>query len=230
MRTRRRATIEDLRVAVHSLPRTTRIAMLQGMAANDIIAGAYTSGEGICPMLAAHRNGGRTNLISFAKAWDRFAFSGSRVTKPRPATTRELLVLRSHLEASLLDEDTPQADLAAAIQAHQRLVDRRPPEPTVAATRSADQSKRVRPGDPDRSRELRSKSGWSWTRLFRRYDEYQWALNHVRSEQHADHATDAASPQHADHATDAASPQHADHATHARELAECTQEEAAALS
>src|SRR6201995_5591113 len=98
MRTRRRATIEDLRVAIHSLPRTTRIAMLQGMATNDIIVGAYTNDQGICPMLAAHRNGGRTNLISFAKAWDRFAFAGSRVTKARPATARELLVLRTHLE------------------------------------------------------------------------------------------------------------------------------------
>src|SRR5437763_16508453 len=100
MRTRRRATTQDLRLAIHSLPRMTRIAMLQGMEANEIIVGAYTSRDGICPMLAAHRHGGRTNLISFAKAWDRFAFSGSKVTNPRPATARELLVLRTHLEAS----------------------------------------------------------------------------------------------------------------------------------
>ena len=182
MRTRRRATIEDLRVAIHSLPRSTRIAMLQGIGGNDIIAGAYTSGEGICPMLAAHRNGGRTNLISFARAWDRFAFNGSRVAKPRPATARELLVLRSHLEASLLEEDTPQADLASAIQAHQELVGRSraassgPSAPPAHRPRS-----RARPGDPDRSHELRAKPGWRWTRLFRRYDEYQWALEQVRS-------------------------------------------------
>jgi hypothetical protein len=182
MRTRRRATIEDLRVAIHSLPRTTRIAMLEGIEGNDIIAGAYTSGDGICPMLAAHRHGGRTNLISFAKAWDRFAFNGSRVVRPRPATARELLVLRSHLEASLLEEDAPQADLASAIQAHRELVgagrDRpRRPEASQAPGRRT----RVRPGDPDRSHELRSKPGWRWTRLFRRYDEYQWALEQVRS-------------------------------------------------
>src|SRR4051812_26722904 len=112
MRTKRRATIENLRTAIESLPRATKVAMLQGIASNDIIVGAYTNGQGICPMLAAHRAGGRTNLISFAKAWDRFALSGARVTEPRPATERELLVLRSHLEASLLEEDAPLADLA----------------------------------------------------------------------------------------------------------------------
>jgi hypothetical protein len=186
MRTRRRATIEDLRVAIHSLPRTTRIAMLQGMAANEIIVGAYTDGQGICPMLAAHRNGGRTNLISFAKAWDRFAFSGSRVTKPRPATARELLVLRTHLEASLLDEDTPTADLASAIESHRDLISRR--STTVPADSPAQSHRRPttpRPGDPDRSCELRNQPGWRWTRLFRRYDEYRWALDQVQAEQEA---------------------------------------------
>lgn len=187
MRTQRRATIEDLRVAIHSLPRTTRIAMLQGIAGNDIIAGAYTSGEGICPMLAAHRNGGRTSLISFARAWDRFAFNGARVSKPRPATARELLVLRSHLEASLLEEDAPQADLASAIQAHQELVGARRSESRRSSALPAHRRRRrVRPGDPDRSRELCSKPGWRWTRLVRRYDEYQWALEQVRAEQLAD--------------------------------------------
>jgi hypothetical protein len=190
MRTRRRATIEDLRVAIHALPRTTRIAMLQGMAANDIIVGAYTDGHGICPMLAAHRNGGRTNLISFAKAWDRFAFSGSRVTKPRPATARELLVLRSHLEASLLDEDTPQADLAAAIESHRVLVSRH-----SRADRAAERvPTRPRPGDPDRSRELRSRPGWRWTRLVRRYDDYRWALAQIQAEQRALDELEAGGP------------------------------------
>jgi hypothetical protein len=188
--------------------------MLQGIAANEIIVGAYTSGEGICPMLAAHRNGGRTNLISFAKAWDRFAFTGSRVTKPRPATVRELLVLRSHLEASLLDEDTPQADLASAIQAHRELVSRRGPElprmdghvrgdiragdrHAIKATdrRAQRRTRRTRPGDPDRSRELRSQPGWHWTRLVRRYDEYQWALEQVRAQQEVSSPQQEPSPQ-----------------------------------
>lgn len=128
MRTRRRATIDDLRQAINCLPRHTRIAMLEGIAANDIIVGAYSTADGICPMLAAHRNGGRTSLIAFAQAWDRAAFRGQRQARARRATDRELLILRSHLEASLLDEDAPDEALAAARREHEALlarVDRR---------------------------------------------------------------------------------------------------------
>ena len=187
MRTKRRATIENLRTAIESLPRATKVAMLEGMASNEIIVGAYADGHGICPMLAAHRAGGRTSMISFARAWDRFALGGARTCKPRPATARELLVLRSHLEASLLEEDTPVADLACAIREHRELTDRRAeirPDPAPrrrADSRPADAEPRVRPGDPDRSPELRSQPGWRWMRLVRRYDEYQWALEQVRA-------------------------------------------------
>ena len=111
-------------MAVQCLPRGTRIAMLEGIRSNDIIVGAYTSGGGICPMLAAHRNGGRTSMISFAKAWDRFALPGRRAA-PRRATERELRVLVTQLEASLLDEEAPQTELGAAIEAHRHLVARR---------------------------------------------------------------------------------------------------------
>jgi hypothetical protein len=166
MRTRRRATIQDLRVAIDCLPRVTRVAMLDGIHSNAIIAGAYADPEGICPMLAAHRAGGRTSAISFARAWDRFAFGGARVTGPRRATAREVLVLRSQLEASLLAEDAPDGDLAAAIASHRRLVAARPPTPE-------------RPGDLDRSRELAAKPGWSWTRVARSYDEYTRALEEL---------------------------------------------------
>lgn len=162
MASRRRATISELRQAVECLPRTTRIAMLEGIENNDIIVGAYTDGRGICPMLAAHRAGGRTSLISFAHAWDRFAFRDSRSKAARRATERELRVLRTHLEASLLDEDMPADGLRAAIAEHREL------------------RSRVRPGDPDRSGELRRKPGWAWLRPFRRYDEYEGALARVR--------------------------------------------------
>src|ERR1700751_4153968 len=120
MRTRRPATIEDLRVAIDCLPRRTRIAMLEGIDANEIIVGPYASPEGICPMLAAHRAGGRTSLIAFAEAWDRLAFRGVRRARAgaRRATERELLILRSHLEASLLSDETPAGELAAARQEH----------------------------------------------------------------------------------------------------------------
>jgi hypothetical protein len=125
MRSRPTATIEDLRQAIDCLPRHTRIAMLKGIDANDIIVGAYTSTDGICPMLAAHRAGGRTSVIAFAKAWDGFAFRDARSARARRATRRELLVLKSHLEASLLDEDVPVTELAAARREHQELVDAR---------------------------------------------------------------------------------------------------------
>jgi hypothetical protein len=124
MRTRRRATIEDLRQAIDCLPRHTRIAMLEGIAANDIIVGAYSTQEGICPMLAAHRAGGRTSLIAFAEAWDRVAFRGQRAARARRATERELLILRSHLEASLLEEDASEDELAIARREHEALLAR----------------------------------------------------------------------------------------------------------
>jgi hypothetical protein len=88
--------------------------MLDGIAANTIIVGAYTDRRGgVCPMLAAHRHGGRTNLLAFAKAWDRFCGA----TKPRTATERELAVLRAHLEASLHGFEAGQ--LGEAIREHQ---------------------------------------------------------------------------------------------------------------
>ena len=41
MRTQRRTNIEQLRTAIDSLPVATRVAMLEGVRANDIIVGAY---------------------------------------------------------------------------------------------------------------------------------------------------------------------------------------------
>lgn len=165
MRRRRRTTIEDLRLAIDCLPRTTRMAMLEGIRNNPIIVGAYSDGHGICPMLAAHRNGGRTNLIAFARAWDGFALGGARAGKPRPATARELLILKTHLEASLLSEEMPRSELGEVVAEHRALKRRR----------------RERPGDLDRSRELRKRPGWAWTRIVRRYDEYEWALEQVHA-------------------------------------------------
>ena len=137
--------------------------MLEGLRSNEIIVGAYSSDGGICPMLAAHRAGGRTSMISFARAWDRFALSGGRRARPRRATPRDLRVLVAHLEASLLEDELPQTELGAAIEAHKRLLERREAESS-------------RPGDPDRTRELQNRSGWAWTRLVRSYDEYERAL------------------------------------------------------
>jgi hypothetical protein len=124
----RRSPIEDLRLAIDCLPVRTRQAMLDGVRANEIIVGAYSDRRGgVCPMLAAHRNGGRTNFISFARAWDRF--SGAK--RARRATERELAVLMAHLEASLLAED--DVDLGGAVADHQ----------TLARERRAREARRV---------------------------------------------------------------------------------------
>ena len=110
MSRRRINTAERLRTAVELLPRHTREAMLRGIDTNPIIVGAYTDNKGgICPMLAAHRNGGRTSFASFARAWDDFTRAPKR---PRRAGRREVRALRTYLEMSLLNEDTHGASLA----------------------------------------------------------------------------------------------------------------------
>ena len=85
MRTQGSKTREDLRLAIEALPRPARVAMLSGIESAPIIAGAYANRDGICPMLAAHRAGGRSNIIGFALAWDRFAFG--RCGRVHPASS-----------------------------------------------------------------------------------------------------------------------------------------------
>jgi hypothetical protein len=168
---RKRDAITQLRSAVDCLPADTRLAMLEGVRGNDIIVGAYVDRRGgVCPMLAAHRCGGRTDFITFARSWDRFTGAKGR---SRRATDREVRVLVAHLEASLVAED--RTDLAGAIREHRELVDgRRAPEAPTS-----------RPGDPDRSPELRRRAGWSWLRPFRRLDDYERALARVEAERDA---------------------------------------------
>src|SRR5919201_6049148 len=89
MRSGRRPPIEDLRQAIDCLPLATRVAMLEGVRANRIIVGAYADRRGgVCPMLAAHRCGGRTNFLVFAKAWGRFAGLRRRPPPPPPRRAR----------------------------------------------------------------------------------------------------------------------------------------------
>ncbi len=114
-------TVRELRLAIDCLPVSTREAMLDGVQHSPrIIVGAYTDGEGgVCPMLAAHRRGGRTNFLSFARSWDRF----TGVRRRRPATARELCTLVALLEGSLLDEEP--VDLGGVIAEHTALRGRR---------------------------------------------------------------------------------------------------------
>ena len=121
MRNRRHHTndaVERLRTAIDCMPVATREAMLQGVRNNErIIVGAYVDGHGgVCPMLAAHRGGGRTDLLSFARSWDRFTRAGSG---SRAATERELRILVSQLEDSLSEASGLEFD--QAISEHRRL-------------------------------------------------------------------------------------------------------------
>jgi hypothetical protein len=158
--------------------------MLEGIGSHEIIVGAYTHHDGICPMLAAHRHGGRTSAISFARAWDRMAFRDGRAGRARRATERELLILRTHLEASLMADEGPATDLADAIRAHEDLRAQQP-TPTPTPARTAPRRTRPRPGDPDRSRELGTRPGWGWMRVVRRLDDYENALARLEQAQAA---------------------------------------------
>ena len=117
-RHRKSRPVEELRLAIDCLPVRTREAMLRGvLGAKRVIVGAYVDGEGgVCPMLAAHRCGGRTDFLSFAKSWDRFTRAGR---KARRATRRELGILVSQLQASLMDE--AEVDFGGAISEHREL-------------------------------------------------------------------------------------------------------------
>ncbi len=99
------------------MPARTRQAMLEGIGTTTIIVGGYSDGHGgICPMLAAHRNGGRTSFASFAHAWDRYTNADGVA---RPATERELQTLRSMLEASVEAEAVVgQGVLGEAVRQH----------------------------------------------------------------------------------------------------------------
>ena len=98
------------------MPQGTREAMLDAVENDRIIVGAYTDRDGgMCPMLAAHRNGGRTNLASFAHAWDRY----TKARKPRPATERELRTLKTMLEESIvLEDELDTSDFKQVIAEH----------------------------------------------------------------------------------------------------------------
>jgi hypothetical protein len=123
MRNHRRhsSPVESLRLAIDCMPVATREAMLEAVRAGErIITGAYVDGQGgVCPMLAAHRRGGRTDFISFARSWDRFTRAGG---KKRAATPREVAVLVAQLEDSLLRVEGLELDLA--IKEHRQLLAR----------------------------------------------------------------------------------------------------------
>ncbi|TMK99722.1 MAG: hypothetical protein E6G34_04145 [Actinobacteria bacterium] len=160
----RSTTIERLRLAIDCLPVATREAMLDGVRASErIIAGAYVDTEGgVCPMLAAHRRGTRTDFLSFAKSWDRFTRIKSGA---RAATRREVAILVAQLEDSIASASGLELD--AAISEHRELRRRRLRKQRRASVADADpageiSARRLRPallrpflGDKSASRPAR---------------------------------------------------------------------------
>ena len=104
--------VERLRTAIDCMPIATREAMLAGVRANErIIAGAYVDGEGgVCPMLAAHRCGGRTDFLSFAKLVGPLHARGAATRGRR--RERELRILMAQLEASVMSASGLELDVA----------------------------------------------------------------------------------------------------------------------
>lgn len=144
--------IDDLRLTIDCLPTATREAMLDGVRdAERIIVGAYTDAHGgVCPMLAAHRRGGRTNFLSFARAWDRFTHAGRQA---RAATRRERSILIRQLEASLME--AAGVDLHRAIDEHRHVVARREreqPDPSgeIVVVRRGRRLRRIQSASPGR--------------------------------------------------------------------------------
>ena len=172
-RRKARNPAQRLRTAVDAMPRRTRIAMLTGIEENQIVVGAYTDKDtgGICPMLAAHRNGGRTSLASFARSWDRF----TNARRPRLATEREVRTLRSYIEMSLLrDEQGTESvsALANEIRAERAAAAKRA-EPVSAEDQVQEgPAERADTGERHRAGELKHRRFWSWLRPTRRYDVF----------------------------------------------------------
>ncbi len=113
--------LAELRRSIDALPERARRAMLVGIDNNTVIAGAFSGGGGVCPMLAAHRAGGRTTCVAFPEAWDRFT-GVYGLGFCRPATQNEIRVLRAEIEASL---EPPSSEFSEAIAEHTAMVEAR---------------------------------------------------------------------------------------------------------
>jgi hypothetical protein len=134
MQTPRELAVAELRRSIDVLPERTRQAMLVGLANNTVITGAFSGSGGVCPMLAAHRAGGRTSCVSFPEAWDKFTgVHGRNIC--RHATEYEVAILRREIEASLVRQPS---DLAEAIADHQKMVESRRRRDRLFAGRSVD--------------------------------------------------------------------------------------------
>ena len=119
----------ELRAAIDQLSPRTRLAMLEAVRcpATPIIAGGYVArGGGVCPLLAAHRRGGRTHddsvgASTFAGVWDRF--TGTRTGEPRAIDETDRRALETMLAESVARRvDEPRrADRAPKLRVPARL-------------------------------------------------------------------------------------------------------------
>ena len=108
--------------------------MLAAVEGDEVIAGAYTDRGGrVCPILAAHRRGARTEGTNFARAWDGFTRAG----RPRPARERELGILRAPLQESVADSKLATWPLLTRAPKSDRPRSRQAPDgrPAFAAAR-----------------------------------------------------------------------------------------------
>ena len=70
------------------------------------------------------------------------------------------------LEASIAIDSGVDEELKRAVARHK-------------AAKAARRADRRPTGETDRTEELRDRHGWAWTRLFRRYDAYELALEQL---------------------------------------------------
>jgi len=163
MATPREQARAELRRSIDVLPERTRKAMLVGLGNNTVITGAFAaSGQGACPMMAAHREGGRTSCCTFPEAWDKFTgVYGRHIV--REATPYEIQILCEEIEASLVPAPHT-SDLADAIAEHQAMLEARRREAEVVAPAVAEREEEQAPAPapapaPRRKRRLRITGG-----------------------------------------------------------------------
>ena len=171
---------EDLARAIEELSLATREAMLEAVRcpATQLIAGSYVApGGGVCPLLAAHRRGGRshdpsTTTSAFADVWDRCTSTGTGEARLIDASERQML--ESLLVASLARE-----------RLRREAAERREREARAAIVGvRAGRGTRLETllnaeGDRNRAQELARRAGWAWLGVYRRYDQYRSAVAHA---------------------------------------------------
>ncbi|HEV2060360.1 MAG TPA: hypothetical protein VGR11_13470 [Solirubrobacteraceae bacterium] len=128
--------------------------MLVGLGNNTVITGAFAgSKNGACPMMAAHREGGRTSCCTFPEAWDRFTgVYGRHIV--REATPYEVQILCEEIAASLVPLPNVLSD---AIAEHQAIVEAR--RQGAAVERSQPVVEQEEAPAPRRRRRLRITGG-----------------------------------------------------------------------